>query len=50
MLLRDRRGATIVEYSILLLMILVIGAIAFRVLGKDVRKAGDMTQAQFHTH
>ena len=45
---KDQRGATIVEYSILLFLILVTGAVAFRVVGKGVRKAGDMTIQQFH--
>ena len=46
-LVRDHRGATMVEYAILLFLVLVIAAVVFRVLGKDVRKSGDMTSAQF---
>jgi hypothetical protein len=44
---RDRRGATIVEYALLLVLVLVIAAGIFRVIGKDARKSGDMTRAQF---
>jgi Flp pilus assembly protein TadG len=46
-LVRDNRGATIVEYAILLLFVLVLGAVVFRVVGKDTRKSGDMTAGQF---
>jgi Flp pilus assembly pilin Flp len=46
-LVRDRRGATIVEYAILLVLVLITAAAVFRVLGKDVRKSGDMATAQF---
>jgi Flp pilus assembly pilin Flp len=44
---RDKRGATIVEYGILLFLVLVISAAAYRVVGKDTRKSGDMTAGQF---
>lgn len=46
-LVHDRRGATIVEYAILLVLVLITAAAVFRVLGKDVRKSGDMATAQF---
>jgi Flp pilus assembly pilin Flp len=44
---RDTRGATIVEYAMLLFLILLIATAAFRQVGKDTRKSGDMTAAQF---
>lgn len=46
-LLADRRGATMVEYALLLFLILVVASATYRTLGKRVRMAGDMTQAQF---
>jgi Flp pilus assembly pilin Flp len=46
-LVRDQRGATMVEYAILLFVILVAAAAVYRQVGKGVRKAGDMTLQQF---
>lgn len=46
-LLRDTRGATMVEYAILLFLILVVAAVVYRQVGKDVRMSGDKTTAQF---
>ncbi len=48
--MNDQRGATIVEYAMLLVLILVMAAGVYRQLGKDTRKAGDMTVGQFHNH
>lgn len=36
-----------VEYALLLFLVLVIGAVVYRQVGKNVRSAGDMTAAQF---
>jgi Flp pilus assembly pilin Flp len=46
-LVRDQRGATMVEYSILLFLVLCVGAAVFTTLGKKVREAGDMSAQQF---
>lgn len=46
-LLADKRGATMVEYAILLFLVLVAAAAVYTKVGKNVRMAGDMTQAQF---
>ena len=46
-LLRDRRGATMVEYALLLFLVLVVAAVVYREVGKKVRMAGDMTNQQF---
>ena len=48
--LADRKGATIVEYAILLFMVLVTAAAVFRILGKNTREATDKAAAQFHYH
>ena len=47
-LLRDQRGATMVEYAILLFLVLVVAAAVYRSVGKKVRQAGDMTAQQFN--
>jgi Flp pilus assembly pilin Flp len=46
-LLRDTRGATMVEYAILLFLILVVAAAVYRQVGKNVRMSGDKTTAAF---
>ncbi len=46
-LVRDKRGATMVEYAILLFLVLVVASAVYRQVGKNVRKSGDMTAAQF---
>jgi Flp pilus assembly pilin Flp len=46
-LLADRRGATMVEYALLLFLVLVTAAVVYRQVGKNVRMAGDMTAQQF---
>ena len=46
-LLRDTRGATMVEYAVLLFMILVVAAAVYRQVGKNVRMSGDKTTAAF---
>ncbi|WP_146650974.1 Flp family type IVb pilin [Labilithrix luteola] len=37
----SRRGATMVEYALLIIAIMVLAAAAYRSLGKSVRKNGD---------
>ena len=46
-LLADKRGATMVEYAILLFVILVAASAVYTKIGKNVRMAGDMTRSQF---
>jgi Flp pilus assembly protein TadG len=46
-LLRRTRGATLVEYSLMLLLILVAGFVAVKELGLNARKATDMAAAKF---
>ena len=46
-LLADKRGATMVEYAILLFVVLVAAAAVYTKVGKNVRMAGDMTRSQF---
>jgi Flp pilus assembly pilin Flp len=46
-LLADQRGATMVEYALLLFVILVVASAVYRSVGKKVRMAGDMTAQQF---
>jgi Flp pilus assembly pilin Flp len=46
-LLRDTRGAAMVEYAMLLFLVLVAAAAVYTTVGKGVRKAGDMTAQQF---
>jgi Flp pilus assembly pilin Flp len=44
---RDRRGAGIAEYALLLLIILIIGALVFKFVGSGVKHAGNKTNEQF---
>ncbi len=46
-LVSDRRGATMVEYAILLFLVLVVASAVYKTVGKKTRQAGDMTTAQF---
>ncbi len=46
-LVKDRRGATMVEYAILLFLVLVTASAVYKTVGKKTRQAGDMTTAQF---
>lgn len=48
-LVKDKRGATMVEYAILLFLILVIAAAIFKTLGQSVCGAGSSSVGQF-TH
>ena len=47
-LLRDNRGATMVEYGLMLALILVLGYVGFTQLGKNVRMSGDKATVAFH--
>jgi Flp pilus assembly pilin Flp len=47
-LVRDQRGATMVEYAILLFLVLVVAGAVFRSVGRKVRQSGDMTAQQFN--
>jgi len=46
-LLRDRRGLGVAEYALMLFLVVLIGAVAFRFIGKSVTKAGTRTGEQF---
>ncbi|CAN5399533.1 hypothetical protein BH09MYX1_BH09MYX1_55050 [soil metagenome] len=46
-LLADSRGATMVEYAVLLALILVIASAVYKTVGKKVRMAGDQTAGSF---
>lgn len=43
----DNRGATIVEYGLMLALILVLAYAGFRALGKQTRQAGDKATIAF---
>lgn len=47
-LLRDTRGATMVEYAVLLFLVLVVAAGVYRQVGKNVRMSGDKAAAAFN--
>src|SRR5947209_5598510 len=47
-LVRDQRGATMVEYAVLLFLVLVVAAAVYQSVGKKARQAGDMTAQQFN--
>jgi Flp pilus assembly pilin Flp len=46
-LARDTRGATMVEYAILLSLILVACAVLFRTLGQSVTTSANMANKSF---
>lgn len=46
-LVADERGATIVEYGLMLALILVIAYAGYRSLGKQTRQAGDKATVAF---
>ena len=46
-LLRDTRGATMVEYAIMLFLILVVAAVAVKTLGKTTRSGIDHAEGSF---
>jgi hypothetical protein len=46
-MLRDRRGAGIAEYALLLFLIVVIAAVTYRVMGQRVGRAGNKTNQEF---
>lgn len=46
-LARRTRGAALVEYSLMLLLILVAGFVAFKQLGLNTRMATDKAAAKF---
>jgi len=46
-LIQDKRGATMVEYAILLFLILVIAAVVYKNVGSSVKMAGSQTAQQF---
>ncbi len=46
-MLRDRRGAGVAEYALLLFLIIVIAAVTYRVMGQRVGRAGNKTNQEF---
>jgi len=46
-LMQDKRGATMVEYAILLFLILVIAAAVYKSVGSSVCGAGQSAAGQF---
>jgi len=46
-LLKDKRGATMVEYAILLFLILVIAAAIYKSVGSSVSGSGSSAAQQF---
>ncbi len=46
-LLRDSRGATMVEYALMLFLILVVAAVAVQTLGKTARTGVDEATGEF---
>jgi Flp pilus assembly pilin Flp len=46
-LIQDKRGATMVEYAILLFLILVIAAVVYKSVGQSVSGAGQSAASQF---
>ncbi len=47
-LVKDKRGATMVEYAILLFLILVIASVVYKQVGSKVSGAGQSAAAQFN--
>ena len=47
---KDRRGAAMVEYSLLLFVVLVVAGGIFTTLGKKVREAADRSVEPFYNH
>jgi Flp pilus assembly pilin Flp len=47
-LVKDKKGATMVEYAILLFLILVIAAVVYKQVGSKVSGAGGSAAAQFN--
>lgn len=47
-LIKDNKGATMVEYAILLFLILVVAAVVYKAVGTKVKDAGTKTEAQFN--
>ncbi|CAN5341983.1 hypothetical protein BH09MYX1_BH09MYX1_06000 [soil metagenome] len=46
-LVKNNKGATMVEYAILLALILVIAAAVYKTVGTKVKQAGTDTSGQF---
>jgi len=46
-LIQDKKGATMVEYAILLFLILVIAAVVYKQVGTNVKTAGQSAADQF---
>jgi len=49
-MIKNNRGATMVEYAFLLTVILVAAYFSYVKLGKETRKAGDQSTMTFLNH
>jgi hypothetical protein len=49
-MLRDRRGVGVAEYALLLFLMVVLAAVVFRYMGKNVKHAGNKTEEQFQAN
>jgi len=47
-LLRDNRGASMVEYALMLALVLVLGYVGYKNLGSQIRMAGDKSTMAFY--
>lgn len=47
-LVKDKRGATMVEYAILLFLILVVAAVVYKSVGNKVKDAGTSAANAFN--
>jgi Flp pilus assembly pilin Flp len=46
-MMRDRRGAGVAEYALLLFLVIAAAGLTFKFLGRRVKHAGDKTEEQF---
>lgn len=49
-LVKDNRGATMVEYGLMLALILVLGYVGYTQLGSKVSQAGSSATSAFGSH
>jgi Flp pilus assembly pilin Flp len=49
-MIKNNRGATIIEYAFLLTVILIVAYFGYLKLGKQTRKAGDQSTMTFANH
>jgi len=49
-MLRDRRGVGVAEYALMLFLVVLMAAVVFRYMGKNVKHAGNKTEEQFQAN